>query len=144
MTQLTKDNQDLRVESGELMGRAKNNQRVVQEVRDERDIFKKMRDQVQSKFNEMMAKNERVERELNTKRRILEEYDEVKKGEIDLLNWKAEMQRNRVTNLEMHVEDIRSEGMRVKEKYTAGVRKIEGLEIELIEEKARVKEMVTE
>jgi hypothetical protein len=99
---------------------------------------------VQSKFNEMMAKNERVERELNTKRRILEEYDENKKGEIDLLNWKAEMQRNRVTNLEMHVEDIRSEGMRVKEKYTAGVRKIEGLEIELIEEKARVKEMVAE
>jgi uncharacterized protein YigA (DUF484 family) len=144
VTQLTKDNQDLRVESGELMGRAKNNQRVVQEMRDERDIFKKMRDQVQSKFNEMMAKNERVERELNTKRRILEEYDEVKKGEIDLLNWKAEMQRNRITNLEMHVEDIRSEGMRVKEKYTAGVRKIEGLEIELIEEKARVKEMVAE
>jgi hypothetical protein len=144
VTQLTKDNQDLRVESGELMGRAKNNQRVVQEMRDERDIFKKMRDQVQSKFNEMMAKNERVERELNTKRRILEEYDENKKGEIDLLNWKAEMQRNRVTNLEMHVEDIRSEGMRVKEKYTAGVRKIEGLEIELIEEKARVKEMVAE
>jgi hypothetical protein len=144
VTQLTKDNQDLRVESGELMGRAKNNQRVVQEMRDERDIFKKMRDQVQSKFNEMMAKNERIERELNTKRRILEEYDEVKKGEIDLLNWKAEMQRNRVTNLEMHVEDIRSEGMRVKEKYTAGVRKIEGLEIELIEEKARVKEMVAE
>jgi hypothetical protein len=144
VTQLTKDNQDLRVESGELMGRAKNNQRVVQEMRDERDIFKKMRDQVQSKFNEMMAKDERVERELNTKRRILEEYDEVKKGEIDLLNWKAEMQRNRVTNLEMHVEDVRSEGMRVKEKYTAGVRKIEGLEIELIEEKARVKEMVAE
>jgi hypothetical protein len=144
VTQLTKDNQDLRVESGELMGRAKNNQRVVQEMRDERDIFKKMRDQVQSKFNEMMAKNERVERELNTKRRILEEYDENKKGEIDLLNWKAEMQRNRVTNLEMHVEDIRSEGMRVKEKYIAGVRKIEGLEIELIEEKARVKEMVDE
>jgi hypothetical protein len=144
VTQLTKDNQDLRVESGELMGRAKNNQRVVQEMRDERDIFKKMRDQVQSKFNEMMAKNERVERELNTKRRILEEYDENKKGEIDLLNWKAEMQRNRVTNLEMHVEDIRSEGMRVKEKYIAGVRKIEGLEIELIEEKARVKEMVAE
>jgi hypothetical protein len=26
------------------MGRAKNNQRVVQEMRDERDIFKKMRD----------------------------------------------------------------------------------------------------
>jgi hypothetical protein len=126
------------------MGRAKNNQRVVQEMRDERDIFKKMRDQVQSKFNEMMAKNERVERELNTKRRILEEYDEVKKGEIDLLNWKSEMQRNRITNLEMHVEDVRSEGMRVKEKYTAGVRKIEGLEIELIEEKARVKEMVAE
>jgi hypothetical protein len=144
VTQLTKDNQDLRVESGELMGRAKNNQRVVQEMRDERDIFKKMRDQVQSKFNEMMAKNERIERELNTKRRILEEYDEVKKGEIDLLNWKAEMQRNRVTNLEMHVEDIRSEGMRVKEKYTDGVRKIEGLEIKLIEEKARVKEMVAE
>jgi hypothetical protein len=44
----------------------------------------------------------------------------------------------------MHVEDIRSEGMRVKEKYIAGVRKIEGLEIELIEEKARVKEMVDE
>jgi hypothetical protein len=144
VTQLTKDNQDLRVESGELMGRAKNNQRVVQEMRDERDIFKKMRDQVQSKFNEMMAKNERVERELNTKRRILEEYDENKKGEIDLLNWKAEMQRNRITNLEMHVEDVRSEGMRVKEKYTAGVTKIEGLEIELIEEKARVKEMVAE
>jgi hypothetical protein len=144
VTQLTKDNQDLRVESGELMGRAKNNQRVVQEMRDERDIFKKMRDQVQSKFNEMMAKNERVERELNTKRRILEEYDENKKGEIDLLNWKAEMQRNRVTNLEMHVEDVRSEGMRVKEKYTDGVRKIEGLEIELIEERARVKEMVAE
>jgi hypothetical protein len=144
VTQLTKDNQDLRVESGELMGRAKNNQRVVQEMRDERDIFKKMRDQVQSKFNEMMAKNERIERELNTKRRILEEYDEVKKGEIDLLNWKSEMQRNRITNLEMHVEDIRSEGMRVKEKYTDGVRKIEGLEIKLIEEKARVKEMVAE
>jgi hypothetical protein len=83
VTQLTKDNQDLRVESGELMGRAKNNQRVVQEMRDERDIFKKMRDQVQSKFNEMMAKNERVERELNTKRRILEEYDENKKGGIE-------------------------------------------------------------
>ena len=44
MTQLAKDNQELRVESNELMGRAMNNQRVVQEVRDERDIFKKMRD----------------------------------------------------------------------------------------------------
>ena len=29
MTQLAKDNQDLRIESGELMGRAKNNERVV-------------------------------------------------------------------------------------------------------------------
>jgi archaellum component FlaC len=99
---------------------------------------------VQSKFNEMMAKNERVERELNTKRRILGDYDEVKKAEIDLLNWKAEMQRNRITNLEMHVEDVSSEGIRLKEKYTEGVRKIEELEIKLIEEKARVKEMEAE
>ncbi len=104
----------------------------MQEVRDERDIFKKMRDQVQSKFNEMMAKNERVERELNTKRRILEDYDEIKKGEIDLLNWKAEMQRTRITNLEMHVEDLWGEGIRLKEKYTEKVLKIEGLQIELV------------
>lgn len=72
---------------------------------------------MQAKFNEMMAHNERVERELNTKRRILAEYDEVKKGEIDLLQWKTEMQRTRITNLEMHVEDVMSEGMRLKGKY---------------------------
>jgi archaellum component FlaC len=82
---------------------------------------------VQSKFNEMMAKNERIERELNTKRKILEDYDEIKKGEIDLLNWKAEMQRNRITNLEMHVEDVASDGIRLKEKYLRELQKIEWL-----------------
>lgn len=87
---------------------------------------------MQNKFNEMMAKNERVERELNTKRRILEDYDEVKKGEIDLLKWKAEMQRSRITNLEMHVEDVSGEGMRMKEKYTEKLLKIEWLQIELV------------
>jgi archaellum component FlaC len=82
---------------------------------------------VQSKFNEMMAKNERIERELNTKRKILEDYDEIKKGEIDLLNWKAEMQRNRITNLEMHVEDVTSDAIRLKEKYLRELQKIERL-----------------
>ena len=82
---------------------------------------------MQSKFNEMMAKNERIERELNTKRKILEDYDEIKKGEIDLLNWKAEMQRNRITNLEMHVEDVTSDAIRLKEKYLRELQKIEWL-----------------
>jgi archaellum component FlaC len=75
----------------------------------------------------MMAKNERIERELNTKRKILEDYDEIKKGEIDLLNWKAEMQRNRITNLEMHVEDVTSDAIRLKEKYLRELQKIEWL-----------------
>ncbi len=77
-------------------------------MRNERDICKKMRDTVQSKLNEMMGQNERIERELNTKRRILKEYDESKMIEIDQLEWKIDKQRGMIINLEMGLEDILS------------------------------------
>ena len=99
---------------------------------------------MQSKFNEMMAKNERVERELNTKRKILSDYDEIKKGEIDLLVWKSDMQRSRITILEMQVEDIMGEAIRLKDKYMDGLQKIEALETSLFKEKAQVKSMSAE
>ena len=81
----------MRVEAADLHGRVSVNDRALQEVRDERDIFRKVRDQIQAKLNELTAHNERIERELNTKRLILAEYDQVKKGEIELLQWKIDM-----------------------------------------------------
>ena len=59
-----------------------------------------------TKYNELNANYERVERELNTKRKILLEYDKVKKGEIEMLEWKIEMQRDKIMHLEMNVEDV--------------------------------------
>jgi hypothetical protein len=59
-----------------------------------------------TKHNELTANYERVERELNTKRKILQGYDKVKKGEIEMLEWKIEMQRDKIMHLEMNVEDV--------------------------------------
>lgn len=59
-----------------------------------------------TKYNELNANYERVERELNTKRKILLEYDKVKKGEIEMLEWKIEMQRDKIMHIEMNVEDV--------------------------------------
>lgn len=59
-----------------------------------------------TKYNELNANYERVERELNTKRKILLEYDKVKKGEIEMLEWKIEMQRDKIMHMEMNVEDV--------------------------------------
>ena len=44
MKQLTKDINDTRVEAAKYSERATNNDKIVQEIRNERDIFKKMRD----------------------------------------------------------------------------------------------------
>ena len=59
-----------------------------------------------TKHNELTANYERVERELNTKRKILQGYDKVKKGEIEMLEWKIKMQRDKIMHLEMNVEDV--------------------------------------
>lgn len=59
-----------------------------------------------TKYNELNANYERVERELNTKRKILLEYDKVKKGEIEMLEWKIEMKRDKIMHIEMNVEDV--------------------------------------
>jgi hypothetical protein len=59
-----------------------------------------------TKHNELTANYERVERELNTKRKILQGYDKVKKGEIEMLEWKIEMQRDKIMHIEMNVEDV--------------------------------------
>ena len=54
-------------------------------MRDERDMFKKMRDQHLAKYAEILGVNEKLEREVATKRRILAEFEEMKKIEMSRL-----------------------------------------------------------
>ncbi len=55
---------------------------MIKEISEERDMYKAFREQVQHKYAEQFTINEKIERELNTKRKILDEFDAAKKVEI--------------------------------------------------------------
>ena len=86
--------------------------RQINDARTLKDAFKNDRDMVQMKMNEANAYIERLERELGTKRKILEGYDQVKKQEIRALTDKLEYYTWQVPALEMTIEDLSSDMMR--------------------------------
>jgi hypothetical protein len=45
-------------------------------------MFKRLREQANLKYTEVLGQNERLERELNTKRKILSDFDSVKGREF--------------------------------------------------------------
>lgn len=112
-----KEISDYKVEVSDLRAKTKVSDRILQEVRDERDMFKRLRDQAQTKYTDMMGTNEKMERELCTKRQILHDFESVKHQEVTKLKDNIELQRMSIIHQSMHFEDLASDMMRLKDRF---------------------------
>lgn len=65
----------------------------------------------------MLATNETLEREVNTKRTILAEFEDKKKLEIAKYKKTIESQKLRINKVELAFEDVSSDIWRLNDKY---------------------------
>lgn len=77
-----KEVSDSKVELADLRAKVNVTDRRLQELRDERDMFMRLRDEKQAKYTEVFGTNERLERELHSKRLVLAEFEDKKRAEF--------------------------------------------------------------
>eukprot|EP00347_Sterkiella_histriomuscorum_P019598 403341020 len=111
-------------EVAELKIKLQTYDRQISDAKEQKEAFKMDRDNLHTKYNDACGLIEKLERELYTKRKILENFDKDKKNEIkELTKSLNEFERNQPRQ-QMHHEDILSELLR--QKY---------LKLEIMEEK---------
>ena len=79
---VTKELQDYKIDASDLRSRCTTAERLLQKQKDEKEMYLRLRDAVQTKYGEAMAESERIERELETKRKVLSEFEDNKKNEM--------------------------------------------------------------
>ncbi|CDW82298.1 UNKNOWN [Stylonychia lemnae] len=94
-----------RLELQEVLLKYKTLDRLILDANQLRDAFKHDRDSMLVRVNEATMYIEKLERELNTKRKILEDYDAIKKVEVKELMVKVIAFEKLVPRLQMTIED---------------------------------------
>lgn len=96
-------------------------------------MFKKLRDQIQAKYSELMGEKERADRELHTKRAILGDFEDMRKQEVTQLKEAVLKKRVFIAQLQMAVEDLSSDMWRLKDAFNTCQDELEVHRVEVTE-----------
>ena len=114
---LAKDISDLKHELSEVTSRQLQDERALEELRATVDISKKMRDAAEISVKEWMARAERAERELGSKRQMIGGFEATKRTEIEALREVIEKLNMEMRETEMTLEEVWSRGSAVTIAY---------------------------
>lgn len=81
----------------------------------------RLRDQVQAKLTEQVSKNERLERELNSKLAVLNSFEDAKRVQVTALREEIKDLTLAARRAEMGIEDILGEMLRFDQVYQSEV-----------------------